>query len=108
VAPLQNLSTGRRLREQFGADDAAVLDWNRHYVARGVAELDRLAARDGGRFLFGDSFTLADVHLVTQMVAVRRFGVDAGPRLEEIERRCLELSAVFDTRPQAQPDAPAA
>ena len=106
IAPLQNLSTGRRLREQFRADDAAVAAWNRAFIARGVAELDRQAQVGGGRFLHGDAFTLADVHLVTQMVAVRRFGVEAGPRLLEIEARCLQLSAVFDTRPEAQPDAP--
>ena len=108
MAPLQNLSTGRRLREQFGADDSGVAAWNHHFIARGAAELERQAELGGGRFLHGDAFTLADVHLVTQMVAVRRFGVDAGPRLREIEARCLELSAVYDTRPEAQPDAPPA
>jgi maleylpyruvate isomerase len=106
VAPLQNLNVGQRLRAQFGADDAAVAAWNRHYIARGAAELARQADAGGGRFLHGDAFTLADAYLVTQMVAVRRFGVEAGPRLLEIERRCLELPAVFDTRPEAQPDAP--
>ena len=108
VAPLQNLGVQRRLRAQFAADDAAILAWNRAFIDDGMAELERQAGELGGAYLAGDAFSLADVHLVPQMFSARRFGaaVHAWPRLREIEARCLELSAVFDTRPEAQPDAP--
>ncbi|MBE7217408.1 MAG: maleylacetoacetate isomerase [Caulobacteraceae bacterium] len=107
ITPLQNLNVGRRLKAQFGADDAAVADWSRAYIEAGLAELERQAGVYGGRFLYGDAFSLADVHLVPQMIAARRFGAAVGPRLQAVEARCLELPAVFDTRPEAQPDAPA-
>lgn len=108
VAPLQNLGVQRRLRTQFGADEAAVATWNRAFIDAGMGELERQAGEIGGGFLAGDAFSLADIHLVPQMAASRRLGasVEAWPRLRRIEVRCLELSAVFDTRPEVQPDAP--
>lgn len=110
VAPLQNLGVQRRLRAQFGADEAALTAWNRAFIDDGMGELERQAAALGGAYLAGDAFSLADVHLAPQMASSRRLGasVEAWPRLREIEARCLELSAVFDTRPEVQPDAPAA
>lgn len=108
VAPLQNLNVARRLKAQFGADDAAVTDWCRSYIDAGLGELERQAGLYAGAYLYGDAFSLADIHLVPQMIAARRFGASVGPRLLRIEARCLELPAVFDTRPEAQPDAPAA
>ena len=107
VTPLQNLVVAQRLRSQFGADDAAVAEWNRAFIEPGLAELERQTDAGDGRFLHGDAFSLADVHLVSQLVAARRFGAAIGPRLLAIEARCLDLPAVFDTRPEAQPDAPA-
>ena len=88
----------------------AVAAWNRSFIGDGLGELERQAAALGGAYLAGDAFSLADVHLVPQMASARRLGVsvDAWPRLQEIEARCLELSAVFDTRPEVQPDAPGA
>lgn len=109
IVPLQNLITARRLRSQFGADDAGVAEWNRSFIDAGLSELERQAGEHGGRFLYGDAFSLADVHLVTQIYAARRFGaaVDDWPRLQAVEAACRELPAVRDTRPEAQPDAPA-
>ena len=110
VAPLQNMGVQRRLRAQFHADDAAVAAWNRSFIDHGMGELERQAAELGGAYLAGYAFSLADAHLLPQMASSRRFGASVGSwkRLQEIEAHGLKLSAVFDTRPEVQPDAPAA
>jgi glutathione S-transferase len=62
----------------------------------------------GAGFCAGDAPTLADVCLVPQCYAARRFGVDpAGfPRIAAIEARCLALEAFAAAVPERQPDAP--
>ena len=108
ITPLQNLGSGRRLAEQFGADEAQVNAWRAHFIGQGLAAFLALVERDGGDFCVGDAVTLADLHLVSQLFGARRFGVDLGPlaRLVEIETRCAALPAFQAAEPDRQPDAP--
>ncbi len=108
--PLQNSSVLAALRERFGADDAAVRDWARHWIGRGLLACEARAAGRQTTFLFGETPGLADVCLVPQMYNARRFGVDlaALPRLAAVEARCTELAAFRSAAPEVQPDAPAA
>src|SRR4051794_40355036 len=114
VHPLNNVSVTLFLREQFGADDAAVQRWTGHWIQRGFAALERWiianATRDGHdhasrRFCYGSQVTLADVCLVPQMFNARRFKVDvsAFPRLVEIAANLETLPAFAAARPDAQP-----
>lgn len=109
VAPLQNLGVGQALQSRFDADEAQVKAWRRDFVTDGLGVLEAWVARDGGRFCVGDGFSLADLHLVTQLYGARRFGVDLEPlaHLRRVEAEALALPAVHDTRPEAQPDAAA-
>jgi glutathione S-transferase len=53
------------------------------WIGQGFAALETLAAPRAGRFLFGDTPTLADICLVPQMYNARRFHipVDGYPTL---------------------------
>jgi len=86
IHPLQNLSPGHRLREQFGADDAAVLDWQRHWVIRGFDALEPMLERHAGTYAFGDAPGLADCCLVPQANNADRFRLplDPWPRLSAV------------------------
>ena len=55
-----------------------------------------------GRFALGDSVTLADICLVPQLYAARRFKLplDDFPRLTDIEAACLELPPFQEAEPQ--------
>lgn len=103
IQPLQNTSTFDELRRH----NVPTEPWAQHFVAKGLAALEELAAPRAGAFLFGDSVSLADVFLVPQLYNARRFGVPyaALPTLARAEKSCAALPAFDAARPEAQPDA---
>ena len=107
VTPLQNLAVGRELKTALGADDGQVEAWRATWNTRGLTALQALAADRDGAFLHGDAPGMAEVYLIPQLYAARRFGVDmaAFGRLTEIEARCADLSAFQAALPEHQPDA---
>jgi maleylacetoacetate isomerase len=108
IQPLQNTSVVRYLREQQQWPEAATAEWLKEWIDRGLAALEARLSReaDTGRFCHRESPTLADVCLVPQCYASRRFGVDpeAYPRIHAIERACQALDAFRAAAPDAQPD----
>jgi maleylacetoacetate isomerase len=107
--PLQNLS----ILEQVGEDKEKRKAWLQHVIGRGLGAFEALARRHeeergtSGPFAFGHDFTMADVFLVPQVYAARRFGLDLSsfPRVERAERAALELPFVKAASPEAQGDA---
>lgn len=110
IHPLGNLGVLRYLRDQFGADQAALDRWAAHWIMEGFATLEEIAGTSAGAFLFGDAPTLADICLVPQCYNARRFGVDMGrfDRLAAIDLGLRALAPFRDAAPEHQPDAPAA
>lgn len=104
IQPLQNLAVLQHLKHELKADDKA---WCQRWIGRGMEALEALARRHAGTFLAGDQVTLADVCLVPQMYAARRFGVDpsAFPTLLRVEQACAALPAFQKAHADAQPDA---
>lgn len=107
VHPLNNLKVLNHLRERFGADDAAVTEWFRHWVVVTFAPLEVQLAATAGRYCFGDSPTLADLCLFAQCVNNRRFQVDMTPypTLARIHEACLANPAFAAALPENAPDA---
>lgn len=109
IQPLQNLSVTEYLRDDAGWSPPQIAAWLQRWVGQGMDAVER-ALEDcaGGAFCVGDSPTLADVCLIPQCYASRRFGVDtaAYPRISAIEARCLGMAAFADAAPERQPDAP--
>jgi maleylacetoacetate isomerase len=97
IHPLNNLRVLKYLKDELGQPQEARDSWYRHWVTEGFAALEALAAAQAGRFLFGDSPTLADICLVPQMFNARRLDVplDAFPALvgADSEANCLEAFA---------------
>jgi len=106
IHPLNNLRVLNYLKDELGQEKDARDSWYRHWVAEGFAALEAMAAPRSGRFLFGDSPTLADICLVPQMFNARRLEtpLDAYPTLlrADAEAQRLEPFAL------AHPDAIAA
>ena len=109
IHPLTNRRVLMRLRQQFGADEAAVNAWCATWIGAGFDALEALLAADTrrGAFCWGDTPTLADVYLVPQVESARRFGVDmaAWPLISAIDQACAALPAFAQAAPAAQPDA---
>ena len=105
IQPFQNLATTKKVQE-LGVDRHA---WLEHFVSRGLAVLERAARETAGTFLVGEAVMIADVYLVPQLYAARRFGVDLAPypTLVRVDAACAALPAFQAAHADAQPDAPA-
>jgi maleylacetoacetate isomerase len=105
IQPLHN--SGVLAHLAHAATDADQQAWGRHFIARGLAALEALAAARAGSFLVGDAVTLADICLVPQLYQARRFGVDLAPfaTLRRVEAACQALPAFQRAHAERQPDA---
>jgi glutathione S-transferase len=79
IQPLQNLSVLQHLSE----DEVVRLAWATHFNQRGLSALEALlaglAGEAPGRHIWGDDLTAADLFLVPQVAAARRFGIELSP-----------------------------
>jgi maleylacetoacetate isomerase len=107
IQPLQNLNVTQRLP----GDTAAKDEWVRHYIAKGLAAFDRarqtnVSAGFTGDFSFGSSLTAADLFLIPQLAAARRFKVDLSPlaHLVRAEAAALAVPGLDAAAPERQPD----
>lgn len=107
IHPLHNLRVLTALREDLGADEAAVGRWAARWIGDGLAALEVAVARHGGGFAYRDAPTLADCCLVPQLYSAERFGVDLAPypRLVAAAARAAALPGVAAAHPSRQPDA---
>ena len=107
IHPLNNLRVGKSLREDFGADQAAVDAWAARWIVQGFTALEALVERDGQGWCFGDTPTLADACLIPQIYSAHRFNVplEAFPRLLAIDAAAQAHPAFIAAHPDNQPDA---
>jgi maleylacetoacetate isomerase len=101
VHPLNNLRVLKYLSGPLGRPQEARDSWYRHWVVEGFAALEAMAAARAGRFLFGDSPSLADICLVPQMFNARRFEVplDDYPTLVRADSEANRLDAFAAAHP---------
>jgi maleylacetoacetate isomerase len=99
IHPLNNLSTLARLREQFGADAAAIDVWYAHWIEVGFETIEVLI--EGAPFCFGTRPSLADVALIPQIYNARRFKVplDRFPKIVRADTACNAIDAFAKAHP---------
>jgi maleylpyruvate isomerase len=104
VQPLLGLRVLGYLRTVLRVSEKARAQWFLHWLIEGLdsLELQLSTSMNVGRFALGDSVTLADICLVPQLYAARRFKLplDDFPRLTDIEAACLELPPFQEAEPQ--------
>ena len=105
IHPLHNVSVLNRLRA-MGHAEIEIAEWIRSWIGEGLAAVEQMV--EGQAFCFGDRPSVADVYLLPQLYAARRFNVDLGavPRLTRVEAHALAQSAFQAAHPDAQPDKP--
>jgi maleylacetoacetate isomerase len=100
----------RFLQSDMGVDDDKVATWVNHWLVLGLEALEETLRRRPIQwsFCFGTDPGWADLHLVPQLSAARRLGIDlsAYALLLLTEERCNELEAFQLARPEAQADFP--
>jgi len=105
IHPLHNVGPLNHLRKGFGRSEPEVTAWIATWVGQGLSAVETLIEDEG--FCFGPEPSLADVYLLPQLYAARRFAVplEAYPRILRVERRAGEHPAFLSAHPSAQPDA---
>lgn len=104
IQPHQNLAPMKRI-DQLAAGGGRL--HAQHYNSVGLAAYEERLRQTAGRYSIGDEITAADVFLVPQLVAARRFEVDltAFPTIVAIDERCRAHPAFAAAAPDKQPDA---
>jgi maleylpyruvate isomerase len=105
MQPLQNMATVQHVKLELGGDAQA---WMAHFITRGLVALDRVASETATTFLIGASVSFADVLLIPQLYAARRFGVavDGFVTLLRAEQACAVLPAFIQAHADGHPDRP--
>ena len=105
-----NLSVLTYLKDEFGADQEDLEQWNTAWIERTFEPVhQRLSRHDWAtdRLPFGAP-GLFEIVLIPQIYNARRWNVDLRrfPRLLEIDAQCAEFDAFKQAHPDIQPDAP--
>ncbi|RRV10530.1 maleylacetoacetate isomerase [Pseudomonas sp. v388] len=106
IHPLHNVSVLNKLRGA-GHDEAYVQQWIRDWISAGFTAVEELIGESG--WALGETPGLADVYLLPQIYAARRFGLDvdaAFPKIARVEQLAAEHPAFQRAHPSNQIDAP--
>lgn len=102
IHPLNNLRVLKHLRTTYGADDANIADWYRHWIDAAFPTLEHMVtANDDAAFCVGETASLADLYLIPQIYNATRFDVamSAYPKLARVAAHCNTLPAFADAHP---------
>jgi maleylacetoacetate isomerase len=101
----------RYLTEELKASDEQRNAWVRHWFREGLVQGEARLAGDPatGRFCHGDTPSIADLCLISQVMGAKGFKVDIAdlPTVSRISEACLALDAFARALPLRQPGAPA-
>jgi len=94
------------LARTFGADEAAIEAWGRHWMDQGLAAMEALLARPErpqGAFCHGETPTIADIALASHCAGAGYFDCPLDPyrRVRAVLERCMALPAFSETHPLA-------
>lgn len=107
IHPVNNLRILKYLQGPMGLSVQQKDTWYAHWIAEGMAGVERLLARHGhGKWCFGDAPTLADVCLVPQIANAQRMDCDmsAYPRAMAVYAVAQTHPAFLAAAPNRQPD----
>jgi maleylacetoacetate isomerase len=101
----------RYLTEELKVSDDQRNAWVRHWFREGLVQGEARLARDPatGRFCHGDTPSIADLCLISQVMGAKGFKVDIAdlPTVSRVTEACLALDAFARALPLRQPGAPA-
>ena len=97
------------LTDVLKVSDDQRLAWIQHWLGAGLQAMETLLAEHSasGRFCHGETPTLADICLVTQVTPAKTFdcALDHYPRVIRVYETCMAIPAFADAHPAKQPDA---
>jgi maleylacetoacetate isomerase len=98
------------LEREMHLDEAARNRWLQHWTLKALEALEVHLAneRETGRFCHGDTPTMADICLASQVFAAGYFDTPTTdlPAVKRIFDECMKIDAFDRSQPTKQPDAP--
>src|SRR5207237_3514458 len=98
------------LEREMHEDEAARNRWLQHWTLKAVEALEAHLSneRETGRFCHGDTPTMADLCLASQVFAAGYFDtkLTSAPTIQRIFDECMKIDAFERAQPLKQPDAP--
>ena len=96
------------LADVLKVDEAARTTWIQHWLGLGLEAMEQLLAekKPSAKFCHGDSPTVADICLVTQVTPAQLFKcpLDSYKRVMRIYESCMSIPAFAEAHPRKQPD----
>lgn len=106
IHPLTNLRVANYLGAEMKQTQAAIDEWRRHWFLNGGLEaIEQLI--EPAPFCFGAAPSIADICLVPQLFAARRFSTPLAhlPKILAVDSACATLPAFQTAHPSKQADA---
>jgi len=98
------------LEHEMHQDEAARNRWLQHWTLKALEALEAHLAkeRETGRFCHGDTPTMADICLASQVFAAGYFDTPTTgvPTVKRVFDECMKIDAFDRSQPTKQPDAP--
>ena len=98
------------LEREMNHDEATRNRWLQHWTRKALDALEAHLAkeRETGRFCHGDTPTMADICLASQVFAAGYFDtkLTGAPTVQRIFDECMKIDAYERAQPLKQPDAP--
>jgi len=98
------------LDKEFKVDEAARTRWCQHWVMEALKAVEAHLAKEKetGRFCHGNTPTLADICVATQVFGARFFSCDTSSvsTVMRVFDECMKLDAFSNSHPMKQPGAP--
>ena len=98
------------LEKELNLDEPTRTKWCQHWLMEALKAVEGHLAKEKetGRFCHGDSPTLADICVATQVFGARFFNCDTGPvpTVMRVFEQCMKLEAFDKSHPLKQPGAP--
>ncbi len=101
--PLNNLRVLQYLKNELDVNDEQKTKWYQHWIAKSFTALEKILQKHiAGSYCFGDQVTMADICLIPQVYNAHRFkcAMQDYPRINQINKHCLTLSAFVDASPR--------
>ncbi len=96
------------LADTLKLDEAQRTAWIQHWLGAGLQAMEDLLAEKNpaGKFYHGDSPSVADICLVTQVTPAQLFKTEVAPykRIMRIYEHCMSLPPFAEAHPRKQPD----
>lgn len=104
IQPYQNANVIKKINLEMGKSKR--IEWLNKYLNKGLNAVEIILKDSKGRYCVGDEVSLADLCLVPQIFAAKRYNIDMKnfPLIDSVISELNTLPEFLKAMPQNQPD----